>query len=180
MIIGGAGYSPLCDVATDRLTKTAKHEKDFFANSEEIVSDVLTKVHARHIWPRPEWKNDRGISLVVGIHDRTSGQDRLYKTYEEVVQPSRPFACAGVGEDLGNYFLDRLFEENLNSHQATSLLAFIVSEAKGSVSSVGRDTQFASAVGDGMGSMKMGPGFEARHVPSLSDCFRKFWKDDSG
>jgi 20S proteasome alpha/beta subunit len=179
MVLGTAGSGPLSEVAVRRLRGVAKHAAGkFIAKHEKIIETCLRDFYAQYIpFTLPEAKRqERNVALIIGIHDKKSGDKYLYRTYEEVPKPEHAFACAGVGQDIAYYFLDRLYDESLNEHESSSLLGFVMREAKESVGNVGRETGMVILHDDGVCNRSViGQSFEARY-PRLIDCFDKFWK----
>ena len=55
--------------------------------------------------------------------------------------PCDDFACAGYGEDIATYFLERLFDQTLLCAEAEILARFMLREAKESVQTVGKETE---------------------------------------
>jgi hypothetical protein len=112
---------------------------------------------------------------------------RLYQTYEEIVHPvAGMFACAGVGQEIGHYFLDRLFRDWRGPQfsgtvpevlEAQALLEFVMKEAKESVGGVGGNTETISVITSPNPSSTEGSfnaGWEARQ-PQLQDIIDHFW-----
>jgi len=131
LLIGTAGFGPLCDVGAKRIMIAAANA-DFMQRHDERLSEAMAQLYSQYI-PQslPEWKQqDRQVSFVIGIVNRRTGERLLYKTAEEIVQPvQHQFACAGVGQEIALYLLDRLFDE-LPARQCQQLLAFVMREAK--------------------------------------------------
>jgi 20S proteasome alpha/beta subunit len=172
MVIATAGFGPLCDVAIKRIDqKTKTHD---FLNDH----DTLAELYRQYIWPFPDWKQqDREISLVLGVINRQAHERFLYQTKEEIVQPiQHQFACAGVGQEIAFYLLDRFFDASLQYVQGEELLSFVMREAKESFGNVGGNTEPLTIPNDVKGTLqrKMAPGWEAKQ-PYLWQCIDKFW-----
>lgn len=101
----------------------------------------------------------------------------LYLTCEEILQPKHDYACSGVGEILGGYFLERLYDIGLHIEEAQTLAAFIAKEAKDSVGLVGRETEFVTLR---KGSGQLGRSWFSRaadrEIPHLLTCINQFWR----
>jgi len=178
MIVGTAGFGPLCDVAVKRI-RSAAQANDFIVDHDAKLTTVMAALYAKYIPPTlPDWKQqDREISLVVGIVDHVSGERFLYQTKEEIVQPiQHQFACAGVGQEIAFYLLDRFFDASLQYFQGEELLSFVMREAKESVGNVGGNTELLTIPNDVKGTLqrKMAPGWEVKQ-PYLWQCTDKFW-----
>lgn len=185
MLVGTAGFGPICDIAAHRIEAVAKSQ-DFILNPEGILGDVMAKVYEKYI-PKtlPDWKQqERQISLVIGIVNSQAPEVEkmsLYQTTEEIVHPiQHHFACAGVGQEIAYYILDRVFDRALKYHEASELLQFVMREAKQSVGNVGGNTEMVIFTNGSRGVHRstFGPGWEARQ-PRLSDVLNKFWIEKS-
>src|SRR5437899_1142546 len=108
MVVGTAGFGPLCDVAIKRIDQKTKAQ-NFLKDHDTKLSEVMAELYKQYISPFPDWKQqEREISLVLGIINRQSHERFLYQTKEEIVQPiQHQFACAGVGQAIAFYLLDR-------------------------------------------------------------------------
>ena len=190
LVFGAAGFGPLCDVAAKWISNAALNSGDkFMAEHEKVIGDELERLYHKYIPDSlPEWKRfDRQIALVVGILDRHNNQKYLYRTHEEIVQPmSEPFACAGMGEGIADYYLARLFRDfrppmysgqTPKVNEAEILLQFVMKEAKASVGSVGGNTDTINVMSDGTYSVgKFGAGWEGKQ-PNLNGLIEHFWLD---
>lgn len=181
MFIGAAGYSPLCDVAIRKIIKAAKEADGFLCTHQEMIGQILKEIVEKYIsfdLPSQE-RQKREINLVIGVNDINSQETYLYKSWDEILQPMDRYACAGAGEEVAYYYLERLFEPELTLSQAKYLLAFIMKEAKASVGNVGRETQMIDVRKDGtMGRLFIGARIESE-LPHLYHCIRQFWKESS-
>jgi len=180
MLVGTAGFGPLCEIAVNRIQQAVKAD-GFIENSETQIQQIMTDVYQKFV-PKTlsDWKQqDRQISLVIGVMNRQSGiAMSLYQTTEEILHPvQHHFACAGVGQEIAYYLLDRLFDPSSKYHEAHELLTFVMREAKASVGNVGGNTEMLT-IGDSGGTLRetFGPGWESRQ-PRLADHLKKFWMD---
>ena len=172
--IATAGHSALCDLAVSKIGKaiTDAHAK-FPQNHQELITDVLTEVHLKYVWSY-QGQEDRRIALIIGLHNRAEDTTYLYLTDEEVLQPRQEYACAGIGELIGSYFLERLYEKSLSIEEAVKLMGFIAREAKDSVGGVGRETEIIS-IGQ-MACRTFLSRVSDQELPHLSRCVYEFWK----
>jgi len=192
MIIGGAGVGSLCDIAVQRIFAAAdKRNDDFLAEHETIIGDEMRKIYEQYIDKAPEWKRyDRDISLVIGLLDFDTRNMLLYKTEQEILAPVQDqFACAGTGDTIANYYLDRLFHDFRpptmsgsipRLHEAEALLQYVMREAKQSTGGVGGNTktiQVSFARNEGPCYGTFGVGWEGRQ-PELESLFHHFWLDE--
>lgn len=181
MAVATAGHSALCDVAVKRIHEAvAKAPDEFLQHHELVIESILTTIHKRHIWAKhlPEKeKLEREIELLIGIQER-NGQSYLYKTSEEILQPQDKYACAGIGEEIAYYFLDRIYQPDLDQDECHTLMSFIVREAKGSVGGVGLNTTMSALGKDGIRSLSFIGQDGEMTIPHLSDCLHGFWKKD--
>ena len=99
----------------------------------------------------------------------------MYQTVEEILWPKNDFVCAGSGQDLGVYFLERFFEASLTVTEAMALMGFVMREVKDSVGGVGRETEFVSLTQSGMSRRFQSMAFDS-NIPPLSECMKRFWK----
>lgn len=178
MIVGAAGFGPLCDLIAARI-RSVSEASDFIDHAEGKLSEVLKQLYAEYIHEKLSERKqyDRQISLVIGIVNRKSGKRTLYQTTEEIIHPvQHPYACAGVGQEIAYYLMDRLFDSNLEYKQANRMLTFVMREAKESVGNVGGNTQMITIRygQSGVFSSGFAPGWDAKE-PRLWEKFEKFW-----
>ncbi|MBZ5600046.1 MAG: hypothetical protein LAN83_17185 [Acidobacteriia bacterium] len=190
LVFGTAGFGPLCELAMRRISDAARLNKnEFLAKHETIIGDEMVRIYDKYIPDSlPDWKRlDRQISLVIGVVDYQTTDCRLYQTYEEIVYPvAGMFACAGVGQEIAYYFLDRLFRDARGPQfsgtvpevlEAQALLEFVMKEAKESVGNVGGNTETIAVITSPNPSStesSFGAGWEARQ-PQLQDIIKYFW-----
>jgi len=177
LAIATAGYSALADVAVKRIEEAARAAK-FADRHEEIIEAVLRELYERYIWDEeiPD-THEREISLIVGIYDTADRQYRLYRTCEEILQPIQSgYVCAGCGEEMGVYFLQRLYSPASTIHEAMKLMAFVVREAKESVGEVGLETEVVILTESGISRTLAADA----SVPRLADCVTRFWETKPG
>ncbi len=185
MLIATAGHSALCDVAWRQIQEAAKQSgARFISDHQTIIGDVLAKLYEKYIFNKliPESKqHNRKISLIIGICSQQPGEQFLYKTDDEILHPHDHYACAGYGEDIAQYFLDRLYDHNLCEGEASTLMRFIIREAKASVQTVGGTTEMAAIHrSGGLGASIYGVTADEKEIPWLWDCVKPFWKYNTG
>lgn len=178
-VILTAGNAATADLAVGRLLKridpmdTAELKK----NHQEIIRDTVASVYRECIWKNPDReRHELDFSLIVGINIINTKEQFLYRTTGIVPQPIESHICAGIGEDLANYFADRLYNSRMGRRELMLLAAFIFREAEQAVPTVGRgtDTVFmfkgAGFFGGSLDSI-------VRELPNFSDVIQKFWTD---
>jgi 20S proteasome alpha/beta subunit len=176
LAIATAGHSALADVAIKRIHAAVKFAgPKFVSDHEDVIEKTLRTLYKAYVWP-DDVPGDREISLIIGLCDRANNEFHLYVTCDEILQPKNDYACAGCGESIGNYFLERLYEHSLTVHQAMELMAFVAREAKDSVGAVGRETEMVTVRKDGMVRSLFTRSTD-RHIPHLSQCINNFWKE---
>jgi 20S proteasome alpha/beta subunit len=183
MVVGTAGHAALGELAMRRIAlKATKFPLVFVEKHETFISAILDEIYDRHIRKQnlnAYERQNREIALIIAIKDLTTKPAPsfyLYRTEEEVLNFKVDFACAGAGEDIATYFLDRLHNPMLTRDQLLELALFIVREAKDSVSGVGKETEshflpFSGSIAEShwrtlMNDLKM---------PRLADCMNHFW-----
>jgi hypothetical protein len=188
MIIATAGHGALCDMAAKQIIESARESAGtFLLCHREIIEEHVSALYRKYVDPYPT-KDYRHFALIVGLLDRAARKPYLYLTEHEILQPrDEHFACAGVGETIGYYYLDRLFrDERLpyfsgrvpTIHEAQKLLRYVMKEAKLHVGGVGGSTIFSSMPLDGgMTNGNFGAGWEGMQ-PNLQDLIRHFWLDN--
>ena len=190
LVLGAAGFGPLCEIAMKQIIEAARLErKDFLAKHETIIGHEMKKIYDQYISDllSEHKRYDRQIGLVLAVADTQAKTSRLYRTDEEILYPvTEPFACTGAGEEIANYFLDRLFKDWRppaytgalpTTTEGARLLEFVMKEAKATVGGVGGNTEtFVVDFNMGMtGRGTFGPGWEARQ-PNLQDIVSHFWR----
>lgn len=189
LVMGAAGFAPLCDIAMNRIMEGAKRDKGkFLDDHESMIGHEMKLIYDQYVSDMlPSQKRyDRQISLIIGIADLGAKTSKLYQTEEEIVHPMpQPFACSGVGQEIANYFLDRLFRDwrppsysgaRPNTAEGEVLLQFVMREAKSAVGGVGGNTEtFTLNFDNGFTNHgTLGPGWDARQ-PKLQDVIDHFW-----
>jgi 20S proteasome alpha/beta subunit len=175
-----AGNAATADLALAELSRALDAKDPTSADEcEEIIRNSVTKVYRENIWKNPDRDRDEmDFSLVIAASDTKKEQQFLYRTAGIVPQPIQDYVCVGCGEDLANYFADRLYIARMSQSELTLLAAFIFREAKESVRHVGlgTDKMFIFESG-GAGSMIGDMNTLERDLPSFEDAIKKFWKD---
>lgn len=179
IVLGTSGSGPLSDKAARRIIDAARTQKGFFGNPDGAIEEILKKIYDQYVFPYDKKiQADRGISLLVGIRNSKSKKVLLYKTFDEIVKAEDLYACAGVGQDVANYFLDRLYDTGLNIGESTMLAIFACRESKASVGSVGRETELVQFYNTASHRMLISETFEGKAIPHLGDCMKHFWKEN--
>jgi 20S proteasome alpha/beta subunit len=181
MGIATAGHSAIGDVTALRIISEAKQRDDFADAPAPLLERVLLKIYKRYIFPRDERRQtERWTSLIIGILADT-GEKFLFKTFDEIVKPQPHYACAGSGQDVAHYFLDRLYGDGLKGSEALVLNAFVIREAKASVGGVGRESEFVKFMRDKDGhhiaTRTLMEDAVWRQLPHLSHCLKPFWTE---
>jgi len=182
MVIGTAGNSALGDKAMRRIcTQAEKLPLAFIAKHIDVIETVLRDIYDKYIRLHnlsAYEKQSREFSLIVGIKDMENKHARffLYRSEEEVLSPSDDFVCAGKGEDIANYFLDRLRHDVLTGPQLGELILFIIREAKDSVEGVGKETEsyFLPSSGS-LAETRWTTTMSDLKLPTLAECLTPFW-----
>lgn len=113
LVIATAGRSSLADLAVRRIANWATSNSGIFIKRhEEKITSLLEEIYDRHIRQKKSLtdreKRDREFTLLIGIKDCMTNSLYLYKTDDEIPHACTIHACAGSGEELGSYLLDRL------------------------------------------------------------------------
>ena len=186
LVIATAGRASLADLAARRIATWAMNNPNIVIKRHEdkinsILEDIYdTRIRKTSLSARE--KLDREFSLIIGIKDCASRSFYLYKTDDDILYPQRTHACAGSGEELGNYLLDRLhnpspfYGASLSRDQSLDLLLFILREAKNSVEGVGQETEgyFLPFQGS-MSEYHWRTPLSDLQLPSLLDSMNRFW-----
>jgi 20S proteasome alpha/beta subunit len=190
LVLGAAGFGPLCEIAMEQIAEAARREKhDFLANHKMIIGREMKRIYDQYISDllSDHKRFERQIELVLAVADVQSKTSSLYRTHEEILYPvTDSFSCVGVGQEIANYFLDRLFRDWGPPHflgtlpttnEGQVLLEFIMKEAKASIGGVGGNTEtFTLDFNTGFtGHGSFGAGWEARQ-PNLQDIVSHFWR----
>jgi len=190
LVLGAAGFGPLCEIAMEQITEAARREKqDFLVKHKTIIGQEMKKIYDQYISDLlPEQKRlDRQIELVLAVADLQAKTSHLYRTNEEILcRVTDRFACVGVGQEIAYYFLDRLFKDWRSPHfagtlpttvEGKGLLKFVMKEAKASVGGVGGNTEtFTLDFDTGFtGQGTFSAGWEAKQ-PNLQDVVNHFWR----
>jgi 20S proteasome alpha/beta subunit len=184
MTIASAGSGPACDLAVKRLGEEffrifSNQQFDVSAldaRHEQGIVDVLTKLHADHIWNNP--KTDHRMRLIIGISFTELKKQYLYMTEDNIPQPIKTYCCAGYGEDLCTYFAERLYKRALTSDEMILLAALIFREVNSSVQFCGKGTDMMLLRPGELALTILPEGVEAiqRTIPPFEKVMSKFWK----
>jgi len=137
MTVGTAGSAPVGDLAVKRLREAFIREFTVSMTDpyglygleqkhEQVIIDVLTKLHEDHIWKNP--KTDHSVKLIIGVSFLKLNRQYLYLTEDNVPQPIDSYCCMGYGEDLCTYFAERLYHRQLSIEEMMLLASFIFRE----------------------------------------------------
>lgn len=181
-LIGGSGRASIVDNTLMRLDTAitiagANPNIVLFETHKEIVETVLYQIHQEYIWDKHD-ENSRALKLIVAASfNSPHSTPFLYATDEEIVYPSQLYACAGAGEDLAYYFIDKMYHDHLSREVAIMLAAFVFREVSRSVSGVGlgTDIQLLTAT---RGWTRFPPSDAERlgkEVPELADTIGEAW-----
>jgi hypothetical protein len=185
LIIATAGWPALADLAARRIATWATSTPSvFIRRHEEQINSILEVIYDKHIRKQSlkrREKLQREFTLIIGIKDCVSRRLYLYKTQDDMLHAERPHACAGAGEELGNYLLDRLGDSDLQTptltrDQLLDLLLFVLREAKNSVDGVGQETEghFLPIQG-AIAEYHWRTPLTDLQLPSLSESMNHFW-----
>lgn len=180
--IATAGSSAVSDLAALHIISNAKEQDDFAENPFPVVRDAMAAIYDRYIFPRDEKRQrERDITLIIGIKNDETDQTFLFRTTEEIVKPESHYACAGAGQEIAYYFLDRVHGDAIPGDEAMTLTAFLLREAKSSVGGVGNESEFLRMNHRGQykglsGRSLIGQALDWRDIPHLRYCLTPFWR----
>lgn len=139
LLLTGAGSSAVIDNAIERTDDGIKGGVDATnaAAIQDLIDSVLRSVYEKYVWPNLH--TDHSIRLLIA-HAAPMKQ-QLWVTTDIVTAPEVRYACAGIGEDLANYFADRLYHPHYSEQQMVRLATLIFKEVKRNVVGVGQGTQ---------------------------------------
>lgn len=183
MTVATAGSSAAADLALKRL-KTAFFQyfcsnmlslSKLEANHEQIIIDVLTKVHEEHVWKNQAV--DHSFRLVIGLSFLELHQCYLYVTQDNIPQPINDYGCVGAGDDLCTYFAERLYKRELTKDEMILLAAFIFREVNAARQYCGKGTDMVLLRPGELGFHIYSAGVDAiqKEIPEFSKVTEKFW-----
>ena len=139
IVFTGAGSSAVIDNAIKRIDDAIAKGQDISNENavQNLIDSTLVTVYEKYVWPNQ--RVDHDIKMIVGY---SHGFDqRIWITHDIVTMPEARYVCAGIGEDLANYFADRLYNPHYSEQQMVRLATLIFKEVKANVSGVGQGTQ---------------------------------------
>lgn len=145
VLVAGAGRSSILDNAFMRLeralqTADSQQGNVLLDTHRDVIETILYEIHEKYIWGRTD-ENERAIRLIVAASFTSGGSAPfLYGTDSDVLYPHQLYGCAGIGQDLAYYFVDKLYHHHLSREVAALLAAFIFREVSLSVEGVGLGT----------------------------------------
>lgn len=125
VVIGGAGDAAIAENAMRAMEKEL-HQKEPLSEQGlmDIADKVLDSIHTKYI---DKDKNSEGISLVIGA---VCGNElHLISTQNRVPQPQEYIAYAGIGADIGIFFIDRLHRINADWKYSATVAGFTLQQA---------------------------------------------------
>lgn len=184
MIIATAGSGPAGDLAVKRLRFAflqgfcdgASNVNTLESKHEQIIIDVLTKIHEDHVWKNP--RTDHAFKLVIGINFLESQGQYLYLTEDNIPQPIRGYCCVGAGEDLCTFFCESLYNTQLNKEEVILLAAFIFREVNSTVQFCGKGVDMVLLEPGVWGAHITPSGVESiqSRIPGFADAMKGFWE----
>lgn len=186
MTVATAGSAAAGDLAVKRLQEAfilqfASTRTDPYGlygleqKHEQVIIDVLTKLHEDHIWKNPT--TDHSIKLIIGVSFLKLNRQYLYLTQDNIPQPIDSYCCMGVGEDLCTYFAERLYHRQLSIEEMMLLASFIFREVNASIQFCGKGTDMAWLRPDGLGIQITPQAVESiqQKIPEFSQVVKGFW-----
>ena len=183
MTVATAGSGPAGDPAVKRLQKAFFDEfiaagtnvRTLENKHEQIIIDVLTKIHEEHIWKNP--RTDHAIKLVIGISFQELDRHFLYLTEDNIPQPINGYCCTGYGADLCTYFSERLYRSGLSKDEMILLASFIFREVNSAVQFCGKGTDMMLLRHTGLPVHIHPHGVEAiqQKIPEFAKAMVNFW-----
>jgi hypothetical protein len=107
--LAGAGDSVLLRSARDKIAHRLSHDVRTADDAVDAVEAQLIALFGKHVYPFPNFSENRQLSLILGLHDATGC--RLYENSTTALARVDFHVCAGWGADLGNYLLQTLIGE---------------------------------------------------------------------
>ena len=141
IVFTGAGSSAVIDNAIKRMDDEIRNGRAISGDSEvqDLVDSTLLTVYEKYVWPNLHV--DHSINLLVGYSPPGTLTENLWITHDIVTTPEVRYVCAGIGQDLANYFADRLYHPHYSEQQMVRLATFIFRQVKQNISGVGQGTQ---------------------------------------
>jgi len=125
VVVGGAGDAAVAENAMRDMDCRLHQERVVNAKVLKDITDcVLDEVHTKYIDKDPQ---SEGMSLVIGA-SCGDGQ-HLFSTVKRVPQPQDRFAYAGIGADIGIYFMDRLHQPSESWIYTVNVAGFTLQQA---------------------------------------------------
>lgn len=118
-LVAGAGRSSILANTFMRLetalrTADSQQGNVLFETHRDVIETILYEVHEEYIWGRND-ENERAIQLIVAASFRLPHSTPfLYGTDSDILYPHQLYGCAGVGQDLAYYFIDKLYHHHLS------------------------------------------------------------------
>lgn len=180
-VVANAGSAPVAELAMKRLQHdlgqmSCKGLDYLEQHHEQVIIDVLTRLHEDHIWKNPQ--TNHNVSLIIGFSFTEQRTQYLYVTEDNIPQPVSTYCCKGYGEDLCTYFAERLYSPDLNPQEMVLLAALIFREVNASVQFCGKGTDL-TLLRPGNLALGIVPGAIERiqdKIPDFSEVMGKFWK----
>ena len=182
-LIAGAGRGSIVDNALMRLdielkAAGANPSIVLFNTHKDVIETVLYEIHEEYIWGHRD-ENNRAIQFIVTAAFRAPHSiPFLYGTDEEIVFPQQLYGCAGCGQDLAYYFIDKLYNDHLSREIAVLIAAFVFREVSHSVSGVGLGTDIQLLAGKDQGWYRMSfkEALQLEEIiPSIVDAIAESW-----
>jgi 20S proteasome alpha/beta subunit len=141
VVFTGAGSSAVIDNAIQRMDDALRGRGAAVSYDakgiQDLIDSTLLTVYEKYVWPNRQ--NDHSINMLVAYSHGL--EQKLWITHDTVTTPEVRYACAGIGQDLANYFADRLYHPQYSESQMVLLATAIFREVKRNVTGVGQGTQ---------------------------------------
>jgi len=137
VVIGGAGDAGIAENAMRDMERKLSQTQSL---NEQVLMDltdgILDEMHTKYIDKDPK---SEGLSLIIGA---SCGDElHLISTLKRVPQSQDSIAYAGIGADIGLYFMDRLHRDDADWRYLASVTGFTIQQAIESCQYCGGDPE---------------------------------------
>jgi 20S proteasome alpha/beta subunit len=145
----GAGPGPFIDMLIDKAWKQASQTRTLNETCEAIEEEIkrIYREYGEIFQPG----SMPFAEILYGV--KAEGESRLFLASGPVVVEKAEYETSGIGSDLANYLIGRMYGSSLNLYQCVILAAFVLLQTKNHVEGCGGQSHIAVLRNDGASGM---------------------------
>jgi len=156
----GSGSGPFIDMLIDKAWKRASHTKTLDDSCTAIEGEIK---HAYKEYGEIFQPGSMPYAeIIYGV--MAEGDSRLFLASGPIVVEKKEYETSGIGGDLANYLISRMYGSSLNLYQCVILAAYVLLQTKNHVEGCGGQSHIAVLRNDGESGV-----VDSRRVEAITD-----------